>query len=241
MRKVMGSNPVQAWIFFRLLFQAHCEDQISLMFHPQLTYMIFIYSYIHINKLLYECFSNHCYLHYEKLRHNYVNLQSPPQYILPKRWQDWYVKRHWIYRRSEIFVSRSPGSINCQIIKRHRSYLGDLRWSKQRITAKPWNYLSSWSRYNFLRTNLFLNNRADQPKNIRVFVIDTKVVPGFKNTKWTLFKICQQDTNSDLCGGREHKNKIFGIKLRAVFKTANGELQNWRMAIEKWGWGTGNL
>ena len=37
-RKVMGSNPVQAWIFFRLLFQllklkAHCEDQISLNFH----------------------------------------------------------------------------------------------------------------------------------------------------------------------------------------------------------------
>ena len=36
-RKVMGSNPVQAWIFFRLLFQllkliAHCEDQISLKF-----------------------------------------------------------------------------------------------------------------------------------------------------------------------------------------------------------------
>ena len=34
-RKVMGSNPVQAWIFFRLLFQplkliAHFEDQISL-------------------------------------------------------------------------------------------------------------------------------------------------------------------------------------------------------------------
>ena len=49
-RKVMGSNPVQAWIFFRLFFQllklkARCEDQISLMFHPQFTYMIFIYSY----------------------------------------------------------------------------------------------------------------------------------------------------------------------------------------------------
>ena len=32
----MGSNPVQAWIFFRLLFQlfkliAHCEDQVSLI------------------------------------------------------------------------------------------------------------------------------------------------------------------------------------------------------------------
>ena len=41
-RKVMGSNPVQAWIFFRLLFQllkliARCEDQISLMFHPHPT------------------------------------------------------------------------------------------------------------------------------------------------------------------------------------------------------------
>ena len=49
-RKVMGSNLIQAWIFFRLLFQllkliAHCEDQISLMFHRQFTYMIFIYSY----------------------------------------------------------------------------------------------------------------------------------------------------------------------------------------------------
>ena len=34
-RKVMGSNPIQARIFFRLLFQllkliAHCENQISL-------------------------------------------------------------------------------------------------------------------------------------------------------------------------------------------------------------------
>ena len=49
-RKVMGLNPIQAWIFFRLLFQllkliAHCEDQISLMFHPQFTYMIFIHVY----------------------------------------------------------------------------------------------------------------------------------------------------------------------------------------------------
>ena len=53
-RKVMGSNPVQAWIFFRLVFQllklkAHCEDQISLMFHPQFTYMIFIYSYSYLS------------------------------------------------------------------------------------------------------------------------------------------------------------------------------------------------
>ena len=36
--KVMGSNLIQAWIFFRLLFQllkliAHCEDQISLNNH----------------------------------------------------------------------------------------------------------------------------------------------------------------------------------------------------------------
>ena len=30
---------------FKLI--AHCEDQISLMFHPQFTYMIFIYSYSH--------------------------------------------------------------------------------------------------------------------------------------------------------------------------------------------------
>ena len=40
--------------FFRLLFQllklkAHCEDQISLMFHPQFTYMIFMYSYSYIS------------------------------------------------------------------------------------------------------------------------------------------------------------------------------------------------
>ena len=38
------------FFFFRLLFQllkliAHCGDQISLMFHPQFAYMIFIYSY----------------------------------------------------------------------------------------------------------------------------------------------------------------------------------------------------
>ena len=32
---------------------SHCEDQISLMFHPQFTYMIFVYSYSIINQSLY--------------------------------------------------------------------------------------------------------------------------------------------------------------------------------------------
>ena len=27
---------------------AHCEDQISVMFHPKFTYMIFIYIHIHV-------------------------------------------------------------------------------------------------------------------------------------------------------------------------------------------------
>ena len=52
-RKVMGSSPVQAWIFFRLLFQllklkAHCEDHNFTHVYPQFTHMIFIYSYSYI-------------------------------------------------------------------------------------------------------------------------------------------------------------------------------------------------
>ena len=43
---------------YRLLFQllkliAHCEDQISLMFHPQFTYMIFIYLYSNKETVVY--------------------------------------------------------------------------------------------------------------------------------------------------------------------------------------------
>ena len=46
--------PFKPEFFFRLLFQllglrAHCEDQVSLMFHPQFTYVIFIYSYSYLS------------------------------------------------------------------------------------------------------------------------------------------------------------------------------------------------
>ena len=49
-RKVMGFESRLSLIFFRLLF--YCEDQISLVFHPQFTYMIFIYSYSYEKELL---------------------------------------------------------------------------------------------------------------------------------------------------------------------------------------------
>ena len=48
--EVMGSNPVQAWIFFRPYFHycsssAHyCEDQFHSGFYPQFKYMTFIHS-----------------------------------------------------------------------------------------------------------------------------------------------------------------------------------------------------
>ena len=48
--EVMGSNPVQAWIFFRPYFHyclssAHyCEDHFHSRLYPQFKYMTFIYS-----------------------------------------------------------------------------------------------------------------------------------------------------------------------------------------------------
>ena len=63
--KVMGSNPVWAWIFFQALFQLYfssvhnCEDRLYSFLQPQCTYMIFTVTIHHLLNLRFEISSFH--------------------------------------------------------------------------------------------------------------------------------------------------------------------------------------
>ena len=68
----------QPEFFFRLLFQllkfiAHCEDEISLMFHLRFTYMLFLYSYIYFH---YHQIYRVCHYHrvYHELAIDYLSM-----------------------------------------------------------------------------------------------------------------------------------------------------------------------